>query len=67
MFNLIKKLSKPRNLEDVLTLELKDAELDLYKAQEDYYWNEAKVKYYQGKCARLSTRLLPFSELPPQD
>ena len=67
MFKLLKNISKPRNLEDVLNLELKDAELDLYKAQEDYYWNEAKVKYYQGKCERLAIRLLPFSEFSKQD
>ena len=63
MFKLLKNIGKPRSLQDVLNLELKDAELDLYKAQEDYYWNEAKVKYYEGKCARLATRLLPLSEL----
>jgi hypothetical protein len=63
MFELFKNIGKPRNLEEVLSLELKDAELDLYRAQEDYHWNEAKVKYYQGKCERLAVRLLPFSEL----
>jgi hypothetical protein len=62
MFKLFKNIGKTRNLQDVLSLELKDAELDLYKAQEDYYWNEAKVKYYQGKCERLSARFLPSSE-----
>lgn len=57
MFKLLKNLLKPRNLVDLLEIELKDAELDLYKIQEEYHWEEVRLDYYTNKILRVSNAL----------